>query len=94
MATHSGRGFAGAPSAGGRGSRDEGWTQRGRDQKLVDTSTIPPGLNMTRHYDRSERESPRAGWATAKSVLREVLRQRGVEISDDAIGRVSFLGEG
>jgi len=52
---------------------------------------------MTEYRDASEIESPRAGWAIAKRVLREVLSERGVDVSDRdavAIGWVRYLGEG
>lgn len=55
----------------------------------------PYGLTMSEHREANERESPQAGWAIAKRVLREVLSARGVDASDpDAIGWVRFLGAG
>lgn len=55
----------------------------------------PYGLTMTEFREASWREAPRAGWAVAKRVLREVLSERGVDVRDrEAIGWVRYLGEG
>lgn len=61
------------------------WTWWGGEPIFVVGFTAggcPYGLTMTEYRDASERESPLAGWALAKRVLREVLGERGVEVSD------------
>jgi aminoglycoside phosphotransferase (APT) family kinase protein len=77
---------------------DEDWTWWGGEPVLAMGSTeggCPYGLSMTDYREASERDSPRAGWAVAKAVLRQALSERGVDPTDrDAIDWVNYLGQG
>lgn len=58
---------------------DDDWTWWGGEPIFAVGFTAggcPYGLTMTEFRDTSERESPRAGWTTAKRVLREALGER------------------